>query len=492
MGSYALLKRPLVGLIRLDVTMETGKGRKMDAGNERFLRGLMVGIAILGLICMGVLSGFNTCCLADDILNPYCTGDAERIEALTEGFIGKYGEEDVSIYWDESITIPERIHISSTVPFVSSYPEFPSYWPSSWKSNPSMVEIWATSHRSEYHEKAKEFAFSFLSENSEFLGIDIDDVEFSRAELGSQNSYAQVFYKQFYKGIPVNEGGLHIHVDSEENARGRFGMIMNSSRYYPCIDVDVVPTISKEEAESVILEDRGVSELFNTVRLPVGVNSILYECVSHLNDTTSGEVIIPAFTKLVIYPKHKGDSAYLCWKLIFNLGKDGYYWNYYIDAHTGEIIYNVLSQPYLSDSSGETGSDDSKNDKPSQNPGISNYYPFGLIISPLYQTVPWIVSPLSYYYGLSYGNTSLTLPWAQSSAYALAREASGRNIHTLNSQFGPLSNYGWQALRSGSYPYYAPPWTWNQTFDQILSGLRSLPSYGWDTASNNIILPSMQ
>jgi hypothetical protein len=103
--------------------------------NKRFLKCLMTGVVIVSFICLSVLT-VNTYGLADITLNPYCTSDTDRIEELTENFIVRYGEEDVRIDWSESTSIPERIHIYSTEPFVIRYPEIPYYW----ETSPTMAD----------------------------------------------------------------------------------------------------------------------------------------------------------------------------------------------------------------------------------------------------------------------------------------------------------------------------------------------------------------
>ncbi|MGA1842303.1 MAG: hypothetical protein ACMUIU_16920 [bacterium] len=168
----------------------------MDKGknnNKWLLKFLMIGMVIISFICLSVLT-WKTRGLADITLNPYCTGDTGRIEELTENFIVEYGEENLRIDWSESTGIPERIHIYSTESFVLRYPEIPY----SWEMSPTMVEIWAGTYRSKYIEEAKEFALSFLLENSVFLGINVNELEFSKTDVGSKNTYAKVIYNQVY------------------------------------------------------------------------------------------------------------------------------------------------------------------------------------------------------------------------------------------------------------------------------------------------------
>lgn len=279
--------------------------------NRRFLKCFLSGMLIVCFLCIYVLS-FNTCCLAEIALNPYCTGDTDRIEELTTNFIEKYGE-DVEINRDEVSGAPIRVTGINTEVFEG---------------------------------KPEEIVFTFLSENASFFGINSNDIEFSwlTEALGNKD----VHFKQLYKGVPVFETKINVHIKKD----GSIGSV-RSEYYYHCLDLDVVPNITKEQAAAVIMEDLGVTELFSESE--VRSSSVFTYILPPWGDPTTGNltpysyapppsyvppqrkvVKTPASIELLIYPKH-GD-AYLCWEIEFNLGESSYIFHYYIDAHTGEIV----------------------------------------------------------------------------------------------------------------------------------------------------------
>lgn len=112
----------------------------MGNHNQKFLKRLMTGIVIITFISLSIFA-FNRYCLANNDLNPYCIGDIEKIQELTKDFKKKYGE-DIVISWDEDTGFLEKIsHLDLSGP---GEPE--------------------------------DRAFSFMSENASFLGIDIYDI----------------------------------------------------------------------------------------------------------------------------------------------------------------------------------------------------------------------------------------------------------------------------------------------------------------------------
>ncbi|MGA1842304.1 MAG: PepSY domain-containing protein [bacterium] len=311
-----------------------------NENNKNILKYFFTCLIVVTFIGLSI-SAFNTICTADNDSNPYCSGDTDKIQELTDEFIQKYGE-DVEIRWDEDTGFLEKILYLNL-------------------SGPG---------------NAKDRAFSFLSENSLFLGIDLNDLE-----LLSSGSLEKVKYIQLYKGIPVHKGEMWVTVSKEGGAKSSVTL----KDYYFCLDVDIVPTITKEEAAAVVMENLGVTELFNTEEKFVsdwgdssyipygaviyGTSPGVYPGIAPPPTLFSPPPMIfpqsrkisqktPASTQLLIYPK--GGDAYLCWEFKFNQGEQAYTWHYYIDAHTGEIVYNYKGANYVSSSSGTTSSSPSQ------------------------------------------------------------------------------------------------------------------------------------
>jgi len=375
----------------------------MYMGNKGFLRVLMTGIVIPGFICIGVLF-YNTCCLADIALNPYCTGDTGRIEELAAEFIDKYGE-GVEIRRDEVTGAPIRVTGITTEVFEG---------------------------------KPEEIVFAFLSENASFFGIHSNDIEFSwlTEALGSKN----VHFRQLHKGVPVFETRINVLIKKD----GSIGSV--KAEYYHCLDLDVVPNITEKQAGAVIMEDLGVTELFSEVRssasftyapppwgAPTGSTPYVSSYVPQKRVVKK-----PASTELLIYPKD-GD-AYLCWEFTFNLGESRYMWYYYVDAHTGEIVHS--RKDLAAYSSGSTGDNSSQ---------ISNINPFNFTPSQVNGNGIGGL-PVNYSMGYGYPSMGYGYPTAYYSPY---------------NGFGyGYPGYGYpQGYQQPYYPYGWNPYGYQQTYD---------------------------
>lgn len=109
-----------------------------------------------------------------------------------------------------------------------------------------------------YEGEPDEIAFRFLTENSSFLGIDKDDVKVSTCQDSKGTGLKYVKFKQYYKGLPVVGSKIIIHVKKDKTIDR-----MVKSKYYPNLDLDIVPSISVEKAAEVVKKDLGIDELFS-------------------------------------------------------------------------------------------------------------------------------------------------------------------------------------------------------------------------------------
>ncbi|MFX0053193.1 MAG: PepSY domain-containing protein [Candidatus Hermodarchaeota archaeon] len=274
-----------------------------NKNDKRFLKCFLAGMVILIFIAASLIA-FNTSCLADNDSNPYCSGDSEKIQELTEDFIQKYGE-GVEIRWDEDTGFLEKISRLDL-------------------SGPGEPE---------------DRAFSFLSENASFLGIDINDIEFS--SINHSGSSSKINFDQYYKGIPVYRGKIWVTMSKSDKAASS----VHFRKFYYCLDIDTSISIIKEQAEEIVKKDLGVGELFYLVEEPfsqyesIGENDVvvIIPPVPLPNYIRPSQNIIkkaPSIT-LLIFPYE--NDTYLCWEIIVKLW-DRKPWYYYIDAHTGEIV----------------------------------------------------------------------------------------------------------------------------------------------------------
>jgi len=320
--------------------------------NKKFLLRTIVLYFIFCFICSIFIISHAYC--SED--NPYCTDDQDRIQELTDEFMAKYGDE-VEIRYSETTGIPTRVsHIY-----------------------PSNVDL----------ENPKKTVFSFLSENSLFLGIDdMDDLKFKEIDELSRVSGYKVEYSIFYQDVPLQSSSSKVSVNISENSDGRIRFTVVKSAYIPCIDLDVDPSISEAKAANVVKKDLGVSRLFNAIRkspyssyggnnsssFPYGFYANLYNSPPSPYPYTYNSPITPSpysyssryseeavEPDLIIYDKD--GEVYLAWKFYCSKeasGGQGYrHYYYYIDAHTGDIIDNYELKPYSSSGVDTTSSNNS-------------------------------------------------------------------------------------------------------------------------------------
>ncbi|GAB4033667.1 MAG: hypothetical protein Fur0012_13530 [Elusimicrobiota bacterium] len=152
-----------------------------------------------------------------------------------------------------------------------------------------------------YRGTSSEVFSAFVRENSAMLGISLDQL---RQE--GENSFGgvrHINYRQYYRGLPVEFSSVRAHF----NSKGEISLYQ--ARYYRNIDLDIFPSFSSSFAESVVRADLG---FFNM-----------------------------SSSSLVVYPDTDG-SYKLAWKLAGRGGtgsKSGL-WIYYVDAHSGRIIFS--------------------------------------------------------------------------------------------------------------------------------------------------------
>ena len=151
-------------------------------------------------------------------------------------------------------------------------------------------------------DKAKEIAWKFISDNKDFLKVDLSQLELTRVVEG--NLDWGVDYKQLYNEIPVKGGRVGITVSKEGE------ILVAGSYFYPNISVSTTPEISRDEAIDIAKEKMNVIS-------PVVQN-----------------------VSLVIFPHESDDTItyHLTWNVrLFSLeplqGKA-----YAVDAITGDII----------------------------------------------------------------------------------------------------------------------------------------------------------
>lgn len=102
----------------------------------------------------------------------------------------------------------------------------------------------------DYETKAKEF----LLENKQLLGVDVETLKLSKIK-DIRGSTTLVNFVQFYESIPVFQSYVKLNF---YNADGRINLF--SSNYYPNINVETDPSISKNEAIDIAIKESGLDK----------------------------------------------------------------------------------------------------------------------------------------------------------------------------------------------------------------------------------------
>ncbi len=143
---------------------------------------------------------------------------------------------------------------------------------------------------------AQEIAAAFLVANHELLRIDPDELELERSNTMAGGSH--LLYRQRHKGVPVEFSRVKIHLSERGEVLGF------QSSYVPGIDLPAVPTLSAQQAARAASADGG-------------------------GGAEGGS--------LVYLPLYKNGELRLAWK--FKTHGARRLWVYYVDAHSGEILF---------------------------------------------------------------------------------------------------------------------------------------------------------
>ncbi|MEW5803587.1 MAG: hypothetical protein AB1847_15950 [bacterium] len=372
--------------------------RNLHTGTFILQKGIMVLFLVFSFLLSNIITTFNTCCAENNDYNPYCSGDNDKIQELTEEFLQKYGEE-VKISRNDDTGIPVRIrHAYYDEPEVNM-------------DDPAGI------------------AFSFLSENSLFLGIDINEIGFD--DIKDLSELYQVHFRQFYKGVPVEES-RRVMINVSKSVNGRVELFYKSDclEYLTCIDLDVVPTIIAEEAAEVVRQDLGISRLVNVQWDLPNLTYPSYDPYNPYGPPTYGPAtaysynggnlfspvtypykkgteVTPVVPNLIVLPDARDGNVYLCWRFAFSIaepyGPFGSHY-YFIDAHTGEIIAHTRGEISIT-ASNDTSSNSTTSSSGSASSSVTTSSsstvpnPYTIIYSPAS-----IYSPTSNPYNYNHGS----------------------------------------------------------------------------------------
>ena len=145
-----------------------------------------------------------------------------------------------------------------------------------------------------------EIALSFLSENSSFLGINKNDVKVDVCQDLKEKGVKYVKFKQYYKGLPVEGSKIIIHMKNDKTIDR-----IVKSKYYPNLDIDIVPSIPIEKAAESVKMDLGIDKLFH---VSLKEESIITTPGVKLEEMIKlKKELLPVKPELIIYPMN-GDK----------------------------------------------------------------------------------------------------------------------------------------------------------------------------------------
>lgn len=148
----------------------------------------------------------------------------------------------------------------------------------------------------------------FMEENRELLKVDPSQLRLSlsRASLG----VTHLQYSQTYRGLPVEFSYVRLHVTDKGEILGF------QSKFEPVINVQLSPSLTEAAARAAVSSDLG----------------------TEVRETG----------KLVIFPDEKSGETYLAWKFrARGRGNAPGLWNYYVDAHSGKILFHYDDLRYV-------------------------------------------------------------------------------------------------------------------------------------------------
>ncbi|HBA60722.1 MAG TPA: hypothetical protein DCZ92_07875 [Elusimicrobia bacterium] len=147
-----------------------------------------------------------------------------------------------------------------------------------------------------YPGSPEQAASAFMNENKDLLKIEPSALRLANSKKFLGMTHIQ--YQQYYNGIPVEFSYARAHISAAGEISGY------QARFEPGIDINIIPSITAEQARQAAAVDIG---------RPFRVTG----------------------TELVIFPDEAAGAPKLAWKV---RGTSGGYWIYYVDAANGALL----------------------------------------------------------------------------------------------------------------------------------------------------------
>jgi Zn-dependent metalloprotease len=192
--------------------------------------------------------------------------------------------------------------------------------------------------------KVEEFGKKLIDKYSQTLHISSSQVK--KRRIWTDGDW-MVDFDQIVNGIPVEGSDIGFTINKNGS------LLLFASKIYQGVDIPIVPSITSAKAIEISMKDAGVRPSLPTF----------------LRDTALQSLQANPPVQLVIFPQGKGDSTTytLTWdvKIIrFDHPMD---FQYYIDAHTGNILWKINGGSHLNYDNQNHADTAASNQEPSKN-----------------------------------------------------------------------------------------------------------------------------
>jgi Zn-dependent metalloprotease len=163
----------------------------------------------------------------------------------------------------------------------------------------------ATEQGQSEEDRAIEAALTYIEVNYSYM-LEHPNGLIVRSVNQAQTGWWHIRFYQYYKNVKVQ------YAESIAHMRPDLSMKFFDPSFYQGLNVDVIPAITLEEAV-------GIGQ---THQLDIG-----------------GHGEIAGDEELIVFPWN--DNFYLCWRYFLISDSAPARWEYFIDAHTGDIIFCI-------------------------------------------------------------------------------------------------------------------------------------------------------
>lgn len=253
-----------------------------------------------GLLILALILACNSCIQKQKLVSEYDPSEFRKQNLLNWEKFNKQHNNKWKVVWDENSGTPHRIS--------GYYIEY----------DQAITE-----------ENLKNISGDFLNKHSKLLQIDIKQLKLSKIDIEKiktkPSGNAFVYYKQYYKGIPVYGGNVRLIF------HGKKLSVINSD-YFPGIRTKTSPTLNEKKISEIAANSAASKD----VKAPEKIRLIIYPAPieKKIKYHLAYEVIMPVIKvpghRIEINPETEKKDNLVPVK-----------WKFFIDANTGIILDRI-------------------------------------------------------------------------------------------------------------------------------------------------------